>query len=267
MNEVTPSVCVTCQTDLASYNHPHFCPNCGQEQRAQRYSLLRIVMDVLAIITNVERGFWLTAADMTYRPAKVITGFWKGQTRKYFHPFRYAFVMATLASLTTISTGVYDRQMEEVKTGNNSWISGMNTAPQSEDQMAMALEVQEQVRKYLSLISLLIIPFAGFGVWLLFKDQGIYFGEQMVAASYFTGQTSALGILITLVVYLFGLSGSTHMTMSMVVDLFYGLFVIRTLYKVPIWRTVLSVPAVFLVVVISAMVVSIAIGLIIAAIF
>jgi hypothetical protein len=84
--------CAHCHAELVG----SFCHVCGQKQITTRFTVKRMYSDILASLTNLEKGFLHTFKALLVSPGKVINGYLNGDTAAIFKPFRYAFIWATI---------------------------------------------------------------------------------------------------------------------------------------------------------------------------
>lgn len=265
MNEeaIASRTCINCGEDL-SENHAHeFCSNCGQYQVHKRLTIRVILLEILAVLTNVERGLWRTIEDLTVRPGTVIKGYWAGKTRTYFNPFRYAFLMATFSALLTLSTGVYDKQIGEMQ---SEGLVAQTQTDQSPEELSAQAELNEKIqttiRKYLSFFTLIVIPFAAFCLWLFLKDKGKYLGEHMVTTAYYFGHTSLLSIPLIFLSFFDVLHAMGQVVLSMIINFVYGAILIKKVNDISWGRTLLTIPALSILLVIIVLVLSVLFGFI-----
>lgn len=261
------SLCPNCDHALPASDPSNYCPNCGQHMRHQRFKFGVIVREAASVAFNLERGLLYTAGKLTVSPGEVVRNYWDGITRRYYNPLRYAFIMVTLSTLVTLTSGVYEKQVSEISGSGNtaSWVQprpGM-TEEEIAEQRAFQDRIQQETKKYLSVFSLLTVPVGAFALWLLFRDRRKYMGELMIATAYYIGHTSLFSITWTIAAY-FDLLGATgNMALSSLFNLIYGVFMLKHIFRIPWWRAVLSGPAALLLVIVISTVILLLLGLII----
>jgi hypothetical protein len=81
-----------------------FCAACGQ-RRARRLSFRRSLADGWAQVADLDFALARTFAGMCRRPGALVLEYLAGRRRHYSNPFRYAFVVTTVA---VIAIGVLD---------------------------------------------------------------------------------------------------------------------------------------------------------------
>ncbi|KAB2814619.1 DUF3667 domain-containing protein [Phaeocystidibacter luteus] len=267
----TTMKCVTCGHTQDYGPGETYCSNCGQKQPTGRFSIRHIFKDAFTVFLNLERGLIPSTKYLFVNPGKLVRGYWRGQTRSYTNPLRFLFVAVTLSTLTTIGTGVYDKQMEQMKEMNAGMFSPQVREGMTEEEIAQQAEIQEAtqryIRKYLNLFSLIMTPFAAAALWILLKDTEVYYGEHIISACYYIGLTSALGIPLTFLSLADVLGPYENTAISLGLSTVYGMYMLKSIYKIPWWRAIITTPVLMILTAILMTVVLIVFGFLIALIF
>lgn len=256
--------CSSCGTSVAFSEENIYCPHCGQRQFKERFRIPAIFKEMVSVFFNLERGLLPTTVKLTTAPGEVVKGYWDGATRKFYNPLRYAFVMVTISTLITLGSGVYDQQMVEVTQSSEGFFNPQLDPSLSEEERQIQQDwnnkVQENTKKYLNVISLLGIPFGALSLRLLFVDRKRYYGEHIIAACYYIGHTSLLGIPLILLA-LFGVLGPIENSIiALLVNLIYGIWMIKKIYDVSWLRSIISGPLSAIITFIAVMIVSFIVG-------
>lgn len=77
----------------------NFCPNCGQDAKTKRLSIMQGIDDLLGIFTNFDRGFLHTCAELFYRPGYMIADYLDGHRKEYVKPIQLIFLLSTIMIL------------------------------------------------------------------------------------------------------------------------------------------------------------------------
>ena len=170
--------CKSCNTEL----HGEFCSNCGQKLITKRFTLGDSLTMAFDQVFNLHQGILFTTKELLVAPQRVTLSFINGVTKKYFHPFRFIFVWA---SLSTLINYVFD------STSAISDYMGMQP-----NDFAGAEKVGKIVEDYLTLIIMGAIPFFSLFTKLFFRTKKLNFTEHLIINAYANGLTSALGILL-----------------------------------------------------------------------
>lgn len=174
--------CKNCNAPLAG----EWCQQCGQRLITKRLTVRNAFGQLFDAITNLDRGFWHTMWELTVRPGGVIKDYINGVTRPYFPPFRYAFILVTISTVLTVSSGIFEMQQAEfMQIEGNEPGTGQ----------AMQQEIQAFIGRFLNLFVIVILPFNAFGTWLFTRRQKFNYAEHFVANTFLIGQTSLYGMV------------------------------------------------------------------------
>ena len=191
--ETQTQACKSCGEPL----HGTYCSNCGQKLIAERLTVKGVLTTALSNIFNVDRGLWHTIKMLFTRPGKVVQDYVNGNTRPYYNPFRYAFLMIAMAAFVSIFSGVFVEQVEQNITFFKSL--GMYQTPEEEEKGRRAMNL---MTNFLNVIPFLLLPFMSLATIWIFKKQKWYFALHVVLNTYVIGHTSLISLLTISVVYL-----------------------------------------------------------------
>lgn len=219
--------CKNCGTALSG----RFCAECGQKVIDDRLTLRPIFIDLFAIITNVEKGFWHTALRLFQAPGDTIRAYLSGKTVRYYHPLRYLVIWVTFSVALNLSLGLYDRQQQDMK-------SIINT-PTTEKSEAVQQQIQNEVKKYLNIIPLAMVPFLSLMSYLFFIRRGWNYAEHLVLNAYTQGQMAMIGLPIMLL-SIVAWNTDIVFSIAMVISILYGAYVYKTFFKVGILQAIIK---------------------------
>ncbi len=166
----------------------NYCANCGQRLITDRITVRYLAHQFYATITNVDRGFLFTLRKLFSGPEEVVLGYLGGRTRPYYPPLRYLVFMMAISVLLQLSFGIYDSQQK----GFQNALGGNL----DEKTVAMQSAVQEEVKKYLNLVVLLVIPFFALVSHWMYRKKGLNYAEHGVMNAYLFGQNALIGLPI-----------------------------------------------------------------------
>ena len=72
-----------------------YCPNCGQHSGGRKLTMALLLDRVLAVLTNLDKGFWRTFLDLFWRPGYLMRDIMRGQHKRYGNPFALLFIAIT----------------------------------------------------------------------------------------------------------------------------------------------------------------------------
>ncbi len=169
--------CQNCQFIYDGY----FCPRCGQKYMDGRFTIKESVNWILGQILNLEKGFFYTIWQLLLRPGLVINDYLNKATVRYVHPFRFAFIVATISAIITISSGAFETQeLSQFMPGK------------SEIEVEKLENLVEQIKKYFTLIMLVSIPFYALGTQIIYKRFKKNYTEHLILNCYAYGFSLAV---------------------------------------------------------------------------
>lgn len=216
--------CQNCQFIYDGY----FCPRCGQKYMDGRFTLKESVSWILGQILNLEKGFFHTIWQLIFKPGIVINDYLNKATVRYIHPFRFAFIVATISALITISSGAFETQELSQYLPNKT-----------EKEVEMIENFIEEFKKYFTLIMLVFIPFYAFGTQLIYRRFKKNFTEHLILNCYAYGFSLVLAWpLIFIVLLPNGLI--YHGTISFIVSLLAIAWVYAKFFKESVFKAFLK---------------------------
>jgi hypothetical protein len=231
MNEIsrqTTPQCKTCGTELEG----KFCYQCGQKIMEGRLTIPGLFRELIAIITNVERGFWYTAKILFTNPGKIIRDVWNRATVPYYHPFRYVLIWATISVIMNISLGIFDSQQAEMQ---ETFGSGNEM---NEKTAAVQQKIMELSKKYMSFILIFIIPFISLVSRWFFKKEKLNYAEHLVMNTYFIGQNALLGLPTMLIFSYFEIVSFYFISVGLTINGLYLAYAFRSVFDISVPKAI-----------------------------
>ena len=174
-------ICKSCENKFEGI----YCNQCGQKVITERFTVKSFFATFIAIITNVESGFWRTVVDLFKQPAQVINDYINGKTKPYYHPLRYIIILTTLSALFNIYFGVFDATQTDMQ--------HLFNPNATDEEIARQHKVNEYIKQYLNIIPILMIPFISIVSYRLFKKHQLNYAEHLVANTYMGAQLNFIG--------------------------------------------------------------------------
>lgn len=220
--------CAHCEEPLLG----DFCHQCGQKKITGRFTIKKIVGDVLSSVANLEKGFLATTKDMLVAPGTLINNYLNGNTVNTFRPFRFALVWATLSVIISLWVGVFDAQQTQMQ--------GLMGVEQTPEQLARQAQIQETIRNFLNLIILTVLPFTSAVSWLMFRKHRKNYAEHLVINTFILGEATALSIILYPLYYFIDNAMQWAMIIGTVVNIFYYGYVYARTFKEGMLRSILK---------------------------
>jgi hypothetical protein len=227
--------CKTC-------NHPvdsiaKFCPNCGAKIVDGRLSLKGTWEEFIGPFFSWDNNFWRTFFGLFKNPKDVLEAYINGARKKYFHPFSYIILYATVAvffykffpmdPIMDYSTGI----SESVNTSN-----GSTKVPKIDMKPFM-----EAMMNYYNFLVLLLIPIYALTSYIVYHKSGHNFFEHLVFNSYIQTNLGFISLVLqVLLVSILGMTFQSYATLFMIIFVFYTLYILKKLYKQNLKQTIFS---------------------------
>jgi hypothetical protein len=178
-SEATIKNCKTCNTELLGA----YCYHCGQRKISHRFKSIDSIKWVFHQLFNMDHGLFFTTIRLFQNPRKVLLDNITGATVKYLHPFRFIFIWATISVLISLIFGFNEKAQE---------LGAIQSDIQGEQ---FSKEIQGFINKYLTIITVGMVPFFAFYSKLFFRKYKLNYAEHLIINSYSYGVTIAVGIL------------------------------------------------------------------------
>ena len=211
--------CKTCDFQLS--NTAQYCSNCGAKIVHDRLSLKGTWEEFVGPFFSWDNNFWRTFFGLFKNPKDVLEAYITGARKKYFQPFSYIILYATIAVF------FYKFFPLEIIANYSEGLTDgyQNSNPSNKVPKIDMKAYVEVLMGYYNFFVLLLIPIYAIVSYILFKKKGHNFFEHLVFNSYL--QTNLGFISLILQVFLVNVLGMGFGFYSI---LFLFLFIVFTLY-------------------------------------
>ena len=192
----------------------------------ESYTIKKLLQEVWAIITNVEKGLWYTVKQLFLNPDVVVKDYINGKTVPYYNPFRYLFIWVSFSLVLSLYFGTLQTAQQDI---NTIFIPNA-----TESQREFIQNMQSRVNSYANLIHLLIIPFISFVSSRIFKKGGLNYAEHLIINAYFLAQNSIISIITILLVLLFPKFIHQYIYLSYITGILFFTYAYGKLFKLSI---------------------------------
>ncbi|MDR1055043.1 MAG: DUF3667 domain-containing protein [Prevotellaceae bacterium] len=184
MNEPHSVICKNCSKPVKN----NFCDVCGQASNTKRINSVYLLSQIQSVF-NIDRGFFFTIKELLVRPGETIRNYVEGKRIRYFKPFSFTFLAATIYALLVLIFG--DKIVNLVNDGiADSMVDYTDGEMHDFDPEAYKQTVQqsmEVVYSYYGAFTLLTVPLYSLATFFLFKKEGYNYAEHMVINAYIVG--------------------------------------------------------------------------------
>lgn len=161
----------------------YFCPRCGQRYMEGRFKFIESTQWIMAQVLNLDKGFFYTAWELIKKPQTVINNYLQKATVRYMHPFRFAFIVATISALITVLSGAFEpTELAHL------------FPDQNEKQIEVLEKTFDYIKKYMSLIMVLSIPFYAIATYVMYKKRKYNYTEHLILNSYAYALSLIIGL-------------------------------------------------------------------------
>jgi len=212
-----------------------YCNNCGQKVIQERNTikhLFKLIFDSF----DIEKGLVYTAKLLFANPGKIINEYLAGRTKDFYNPLKYLILIAGLNAFFVIWLGVFDTSMENT----------YEVLDYSNEQIKFQSQVNNYVKKFLNIFSILILPFYSLASKWVFKKHKQYFAEHLIINSYLFAQYTILQILTTITVYFIPVLVKYVPVFGIVTFVVYYAYTLKSIYKIKFVKSLLRSVSIFI---------------------
>lgn len=206
-----------------------FCPECGQKVIGHRNTLKHLFAYLLNSF-DIDRGVLFTARSLFQHPGRVISEYLDGKTKVYYNPLKYLIVIASIYALFMIWFNVFDTNLE-----NMNEILGTD-----EKQTKLQKEINSIMKRYLSFVSILILPFYSLVSKWIFHKRKLYYAEHLIMNAYFLSQYLLILTFAVFILIFFPHLAKFLLPFGLVVFTAYYTYAYRDYFRISVFRAIVS---------------------------
>lgn len=217
--------CKSCNYNLT--DNDKFCRNCGGKIITERLSLKGTWQEFIGPFFSWDNNFWRTFFDMFNNPKEVLSAYITGARKKYFQPFSYLILYATIA---VFFYKFFPVEMPKdfsdfVANGNNVSISNKMLA-------ADTSKLLEFMYSYYNFILILFLPFYALMSYLTFFKKGHNFSEHLVFSCYIQATFGFISLVLQLIICNFlGFNYIKYTYLLLIIFFLQNIYVFKSLYS------------------------------------
>jgi len=224
-----------CKSCTAQVNNiDTFCSNCGGKIVDKRLSLKGTWQEFIGPFFSWDNNFWKTLGHLVIKPELVLKAYTSGARKKYFQPFSFLLVYASLALL------IYKFFPIDI-----SGFSEEIVADFKQSGLPMNVESSEQINDFNSdlysnynFLVVLTLPFMALLSYLSLKSRKHNFSEHLVFQAYIQTILGYSAIIMQAISTNLNLGYTLYSYMYFVSAFFYANYVFYRMYRYS-WKTLL----------------------------
>lgn len=227
--------CKTCNFQLD--NTAQFCSSCGAKIVHDRLSLKGTWEEFVGPFFSWDNNFWRTFFGLFKNPKDVLEAYITGARKKYFQPFSYIILYATIA--------VFFYKffpLEIILDYSEGFTKGYNSANPSTNVPKIDMKgFMETLMSYYNFFVLLLIPIYALTSYIIFIKKGHNFFEHLVFNSYLQTNLGFISLVLQVVlVNIIGMSFGTYSFLFLLLFILFTLYAFKKLYEQNIKQSLIS---------------------------
>lgn len=227
--------CKTCDFQLG--RDAKYCSNCGSKIVDERLSWKGTWEEFVGPFFNWENNFWRTFFGLFKDPKDVLEAYITGARKKYFQPFSYIILYATIA--------VFFYKffpLEVITEYSNGFSNGFKTANPSGNVPKFDLKnYMESLMSYYNFFVLLLIPIYALTSYIVFNKRGHNFFEHLVFNSYIQTNLGFISLVMQVIlVNVLKMNFSVYSILFLFLFIFFTIYIFKKLYNQNLKQSIAS---------------------------
>ncbi|HBD25298.1 DUF3667 domain-containing protein [Flavobacterium sp.] len=231
--------CKTCNNPYE--NTAQYCSNCGAKIVDDRLSLKGTWEEFIGPFFSWDNNFWRTFIGLFTNPKDVLEAYISGARKKYFQPFSYIILYATIAVFfyKFFPMEIIMDYSEGFTKGYNSTNSSSNVPKIDMDGFMKGY--MESLMSYYNFFVLLLIPIYALTSYIIFNKRGHNFFEHLVFNSYLQSNLGFISLVLQVVlVNMLGMSFGTYSILFLFLFILFTLYAFKELYNQNLKQSIVS---------------------------
>ena len=226
--------CKSCSAQIEIENK--YCPSCGCIVMNDKLSIKGILQEFLiGPFFSWDSHFWKTIQYLFTKPDRVLNAYISGARKKYFKPFSFLIVLATIALIHNKffpMTGFADF--------TGGFEKGISEASGKEFQNHLGF-INDFVLNYYNLLIVFSIPLISAISYLIFYRHKNNFAEHIIIQSYTQSIIGYFSIVLQIILLnILGLDENIYIILYVTLALLYSNYAFIKLYKLSIKSVIIS---------------------------
>jgi hypothetical protein len=214
--------CKTCNNPYE--NTAQYCSNCGAKIVDDRLSLKGTWEEFIGPFFSWDNNFWRTFFGLFKNPKDVLEAYISGARKKYFHPFSYIILYATIA--------VFFYKFFPMEIIMDYSEGYTKTNPSSKAPKIDMKAYTETLMSYYNFFVLLLIPIFALASYIIFMKKGHNFFEHLVFNSYLQSNLGFISLVLQVIlVNVLHVSFTTYSSIYLLLFILFTLYAFKKLYN------------------------------------
>lgn len=206
-----PGVCASCGTELVG----KFCHACGEKKVSRKdFAVSGFFKEVLEKITHLDSKLLRSVKLLVVQPGFLTKEYLSGRRKAYAKPLSLFFVINVLYFLTIGFNGLrtYESPLRlQLRNPYGRVVKALLEQRQAHsteaEKQEFSVRFDRQNHILTKSMQLLLVPLLAGVLWLLYRRNGVYFGEHLITALHF----QALMLVLNMILGIFLSGGLTNL--------------------------------------------------------
>lgn len=232
------SHCKSCNVLIAPSDL--YCHQCGGKVVDGPLSLKGTWGEFIEPFFSWDNNYWKTTLHLLTKPEKVLRAYISGARKKYFKPFPYLIVLATI---TVFFYKFFDfSEIDNFTAGFTSGLKGYPSAEKlPEEELESLKNVRNRILNNYNFFVILGAPIAALSTFLTFFKKGNNYFEHLVFQAYIQSIVGYSSLLLqAIIIFALGLQGDYYMLSYLLFSTLYYNYAFHRLYNHSIKQTLLA---------------------------
>ncbi|WP_338378395.1 DUF3667 domain-containing protein [uncultured Flavobacterium sp.] len=228
--------CKSCSSEINE--NTRYCSNCGSKIVHDRLSLKGTWEEFIGPFFSWDNNFWRTFIGLFKNPKDVLEAYISGARKKYFNPFSYLILFATIAVLFYKFF-----PMGEIEQFSNGFNNGYNSPDSSVNAPKLDMKpFMESMMNYYNFVFILIIPFMAITTYFTFYKQKNNFPEHLVFNAYLHTNLGFFALFLQLLfLNIMGISFGIYYLTYTILAIIFSVNAFSKLYKLNTKQIIISI--------------------------
>jgi hypothetical protein len=225
--------CKSCENKISENNR--YCSNCGSKIVHERISLKGTWEEFIGPFLSWDNNFWRTFIGLFTIPKDVLEAYINGARKKYFNPFSYLVLFATIAVLfyKFFPMG----EIENIT--NGQFTSSAENQPSNPFDMKGFFD---GMMNYYNFVFILMIPFMAITTYFTFYKKKNNFSEHLVFNAYIQTNLGYISLLMQLLfLNIIGINFTIYYFAYLVLAIIFSVHAFKKLYQLNAKQVIISV--------------------------
>jgi len=180
-------ICKNCGNEFQG----KFCNSCGQKHMEGRFTIKEFIHNFFHAFTHLDSGIIFLIKELIFKPGIVSKDYIEGKRKKYFNPLQFLIITVAVSTFIAFNYKLFGPSV------NPELLTGIT------ETQRFFLSFNNFIYKYFNLIIFVSVPLLSLYSMIFFRSSGYNFAENLIFASFISGERTVFYIVLTPFLYFF----------------------------------------------------------------